>query len=65
MILIHIYFAIHCIDGKGGDLEIARKEIGLEWMLRPEARVNKPPAIAIENKPKETLTEEVCPEFIE
>lgn len=41
------------------DGEIARKEFGLEWMLRPEGKTDRTPTVNVEEQPKETPTEEV------
>ncbi|KAM2212193.1 hypothetical protein COP1_022392 [Malus domestica] len=41
------------------DGEIARKEFGLEWMLRPEGKTDKTPTVNVEEQPKETPTEEI------
>ena len=54
------------IDGSGGDnslkeKEIVRKEMGLEWMLRPEAKREERPA---EIEPEETKNEEVCVQIL-
>ena len=50
------------IDGSDGDnslkeKEIVRKEMGLEWMLRPEAKREE---IPVEIEPEATTNEEVC-----
>lgn len=41
------------------DGEIARKEIGLEWMLRPEGKTDRTPTVIVEEQPKETQVEEI------
>ncbi|KAJ7943029.1 CWF19-like protein 2 [Quillaja saponaria] len=39
--------------------ESARKEMGLEWMLRPGDKTDRRPAIAVEKLPEEAPTEEI------
>lgn len=64
LILIKSDFSIVYIDGGGAnslkDMEIVRKEIGLEWMLRPEAKTDRKPTMAVDNEPEKVLTDEVC-----
>ena len=61
LILIKSDCSIVYIDGGGAnslkDMEIVRKEIGLEWMLRPEAKREE---IPVEIEPEATTNEEVC-----
>lgn len=46
---------IHCADSDKGD--VSRKEMGLEWMLRPKENIEQTPATTSDNK-----VEEVQPE---
>ncbi|KAL5542163.1 hypothetical protein UlMin_009873 [Ulmus minor] len=39
--------------------ENARKEIGLEWMLRPGMNTDRIPAVTVEKEPEEATTEEI------
>ncbi|EEF35967.1 nucleic acid binding protein, putative [Ricinus communis] len=41
------------------DREIMRKEMGLDWMLRPADRTDRKPAVNIDDQPQEPHTEEV------
>ncbi|XP_024019954.1 CWF19-like protein 2 [Morus notabilis] len=41
------------------DKEIVRAEMGLEWMLRPEAKMDRGPRVAVENEPEEAKNEEI------
>ncbi|KAL5781843.1 hypothetical protein ACOSP7_006872 [Xanthoceras sorbifolium] len=38
--------------------EIVRKEMGLEWMLRPAERADRRPSVSVDNQPEETPAEE-------
>lgn len=50
-------------DNKGSESfkekEIVRKEMGLEWMLRPAERTERKPLVAVEKQPDEPLYEEM------
>lgn len=54
-------------DNKGSDSlkekEIVRKEMGLEWMLRPAERTERKPMMAVDKQPNEPLSEEVSCHF--
>lgn len=65
-------FDRHCIncyvDGNKGsesfkEKEIVRKEMGLEWMLRPAEKPGRKPTATVDNQPDEPPTEEVCCKF--
>lgn len=53
-----------CIDFGGGssikEQEIVRKEMGLEWMLRPAERTDKRPVVTVNSQPEEPHDQEVC-----
>ncbi|KAK1569187.1 hypothetical protein Q3G72_033611 [Acer saccharum] len=38
--------------------EVVRKEMGLEWMLRPAERADRRPLVSVDNQPEETPAEE-------
>lgn len=65
--MIYIYFCF-LDDGRESpalNMEIVRKEIGLEWMLRPADRTDKGPTITAGMKSEDMMleepsTEEVC-----
>lgn len=42
------------------DKEIVRKEIGLEWMLRPNDNIERKLATTSDHPPEEPHAEEVC-----
>lgn len=44
--------------------EIVRKEMGLEWMLRPTERTERKHLVAVEKQPDEPPYEEVCCQFV-
>lgn len=56
-------FSLVCTDDGGAnslkDMEIIRKEIGLEWMLRPEAKADRKPTMTVDDEPKKELDDEV------
>ncbi|KAB1206187.1 CWF19-like protein 2 [Morella rubra] len=41
------------------EMEIVRKEMGLEWMLRPADRSDNRPVVTVDDKSEETPTEEI------
>lgn len=43
--------------------EIVRKEMGLEWMLRPGEKRDERPSMIVDDKFEETPTEEVYSYF--
>ncbi|XP_008391166.3 uncharacterized protein [Malus domestica] len=45
--------------GRLKDGEIARKEFGLEWMLRPEGKADRTPTVTVKEQPKETPSDEI------
>lgn len=45
-------------DDAFDDREIVRKEMGLEWMLRPDDRTGRKPAVRTEDAPPEASKEE-------
>ncbi|KAK4750264.1 hypothetical protein SAY87_027713 [Trapa incisa] len=45
-------------EGAFDEQEIVRKEMGLEWMLRPEDRIGRRPTVSTEDEPPEASKEE-------
>lgn len=65
---LKIYLLLLSVEDSGGtnsfkDKEVVRAEMGLEWMLRPEAKMDRGPRVAVENEPEVAKNEEVCSEF--
>ena len=61
-----LYVAIY--DNRGSksfnEKEIVRKEMGLEYMLRPAERTARKPLVPVEKQPDEPPYEEVCCQFV-
>lgn len=59
-----LFIWLYCVDYGGGssikEKEIVRKEMGLEWMLRPAERTDRRPAVTVNSEPDEPPAVEVC-----